>query len=479
MLNSSTKSFCLIVVSYFIVSCGGGGDGSTQDTNPKTDPQTNPQTGVFLDSPVSGVNYQTATQSGVTNASGEYAYLPGETVTFSIGDVVFPATDAGPVVTPIDMVGVTNLTNTSVINIVRLLQSLDMDGDPANGIEIGAAAHTAASGLTVAFDSPTFDSDVANLVANSGSVITSLIDEATAVDAFKQSLSTQTIDWESYYNLADNRQWNYRVTQGVQLPDTIYEYIVNGTANGDNVYIHGWSPNWSANLEYYSKDVANGLLSAGFQEGGMDLFFASPVPIGCKNLYELCTLAGSINGTDYSLSFLHELDTLDVIAGTYTDCIKTTQTDNIGSENRIYWSCRNVGQVKHNKVGVYVYELESITTYASTAPPYVVTGTITLPANVTGQEWFVGIDTDLDGDNGITAFQQGMVSGNSFSYAINLPVSGDFYVFAEVNVSGVTPGPWETGGYVGEACGDRLNASECTVNIRADSVFDFALSVMP
>lgn len=110
---------------------------------------------------------------------------------------------------------------------------------------------------------------------------------------------------------------------------------------------------------------------------------------------------------------------------------------------------------------------------------HTVTGTITLPASVTNQEWFVGIDTDLDGNNGITAYQQGTVTGNSFSYAVNLLTSGDFYVFAEVNVSGVQLGPWQSGDYVGEACGDRLSGTQCTVNINTDSVFDFTLFQMP
>lgn len=114
-------------------------------------------------------------------------------------------------------------------------------------------------------------------------------------------------------------------------------------------------------------------------------------------------------------------------------------------------------------------------------PPYVhiVTGTITLPASVTNQEWFVGIDADINGDNGMIAYQQGTVTGNSFNYVINLPTSGDFYVFAEVDVSGGGIGPWETGDYVGEACGNRLDGTQCTVNICADSTFDFTLVEMP
>jgi len=264
------------------------------------------------------------------------------------------------------MAGITDLTDTSVINILRLLQSLDVDGVPTNGIEISSAAHAAATGLTISFDSPTFDTDVANLVANSGSVTTALIDGSTAVNNFKQSLSTQTIDWENYYYFANNRQWNYTLTQGGT--GSVYEYTVNGTANGQNVYIHGWSPGWSGTLEYFLQDTSNGLFTVGFfddEGGGGDIFFASPVMLGCNNLYELCNIAGSVSGIDYDLSFINELDTANVPAGSFNDCIKITQTDNSigGSQNRVMWYCRGAGQVRHEKVSGFVYELDSITTY--------------------------------------------------------------------------------------------------------------------
>ena len=183
MLYRFVLPFYSVILLISSIACSSGG-GGVSEKQPIT-----PETGVLLDDPVGGVNYQTATQSGVTNAQGHYSYLPGEIVTFSIGDIVFPTTEAGPVVTPLDLVGTTDLTNTSVINIARLLQSLDVDGDPSNGIEISPVAHTAATGLSVLFDSPTFDTDVANLVANSGSSTSTLIDETTAIDNFKQDLA--------------------------------------------------------------------------------------------------------------------------------------------------------------------------------------------------------------------------------------------------------------------------------------------------
>ena len=45
-------------------------------------------TGVLLDSPVEGVTFQTATQSGITNNLGEFKYIKDEMVTFSVGGIV-------------------------------------------------------------------------------------------------------------------------------------------------------------------------------------------------------------------------------------------------------------------------------------------------------------------------------------------------------------------------------------------------------
>ena len=43
--------------------------------------------GVFQAGNVSGVRYSTPTRSGLTDWSGTFKYLPGETVAFSIGGI--------------------------------------------------------------------------------------------------------------------------------------------------------------------------------------------------------------------------------------------------------------------------------------------------------------------------------------------------------------------------------------------------------
>ncbi|MGI9135135.1 MAG: PKD domain-containing protein, partial [Rhodoferax sp.] len=136
--------------------------------------------------------YSTATQKGVTNAKGEFQYLPGESVRFSIGSVELPAVTANATITPLELAQTTDINNQVVSNILVLLQSLDEDGNPDNGISIPAGA--AAKAITaINFDvAPAVfaaDATVKSLVANSGSVNKSLVSEAAARAHFQNTLN--------------------------------------------------------------------------------------------------------------------------------------------------------------------------------------------------------------------------------------------------------------------------------------------------
>jgi hypothetical protein len=131
----------IFLATIVLASCGGGGSDS---------PST--LTGVFIDSPVINIGYRTATQNGTTNSRGEFKYLAGETVTFFIGDLEFPPVLGAEVVTPLDMADTDDVAHHMVINIIRLLQSLDEDLNPGNGITITQTAKDNA--LAVNFDLP-------------------------------------------------------------------------------------------------------------------------------------------------------------------------------------------------------------------------------------------------------------------------------------------------------------------------------------
>ena len=143
-----------------LVSGCGGGDGS--DEAPEL-------SGVFQMGGISGLHYATPTRSGLTAANGTFKYLEGETVTFSARGIRLGDAPGSATINPFTLVGLTpprteaalrgeldraSRTTSAFVratNITRLLIALDLDHDPANGIDLrGRAAPPA--GATLDFD---------------------------------------------------------------------------------------------------------------------------------------------------------------------------------------------------------------------------------------------------------------------------------------------------------------------------------------
>ena len=178
-----------MLIAGAITGCNGGG-GSSADSNSDSGDST--KTGRFVDSPVANLKYTTPSQSGSTNADGEFRYKQGESITFRIGDLEFPETGAEGTMSPLTLAGTTDTSDLAATNMARLLQSLDEDGNPDNGISILGEAHTSATGISnIDFSAQDFDnnSEITNLVANSGSTNSSLV----SAEAARSHLESQTI----------------------------------------------------------------------------------------------------------------------------------------------------------------------------------------------------------------------------------------------------------------------------------------------
>ena len=121
-----------------LTACGGGGGTASSGST---------QVATFIDSPVAGLAFKSASRSGLTDRNGNFPYSPGETVTFSIGNMMLGSvTPTGNKVTPLQIVpGATGADDDRVTRILRTLQSLDSDGDLNNGIQISAWAREVAS----------------------------------------------------------------------------------------------------------------------------------------------------------------------------------------------------------------------------------------------------------------------------------------------------------------------------------------------
>ena len=97
-----------------------------------------PKRGHFIDSPVSGLSFQTGTFDGLTDESGGFDYFPGERVELAIGSVHLGNPLADHKISPLDIFESADTDDDRVINMARLLQSLDADASPKDGINITA-----------------------------------------------------------------------------------------------------------------------------------------------------------------------------------------------------------------------------------------------------------------------------------------------------------------------------------------------------
>lgn len=95
-----------------------------------------PKTGHFIDSPVAGLSVQTPTYEGITGEDAAFDYFPGEAVDISLGSILLGTAVADQKISPLDIFPMADTTNVEVGNMASLLQSLDSDAKPQDGISI-------------------------------------------------------------------------------------------------------------------------------------------------------------------------------------------------------------------------------------------------------------------------------------------------------------------------------------------------------
>ncbi|CAB5496126.1 hypothetical protein THERMOS_433 [Bathymodiolus thermophilus thioautotrophic gill symbiont] len=97
-----------------------------------TNPVANEITGYFKGSAVKGLKYATETFTGTTDESGAFKYQAGERIKFYLGDLYLGQSLAADILYPSDIAA----SNLEMGNIVQLLQTLDVDSNPDNGIDV-------------------------------------------------------------------------------------------------------------------------------------------------------------------------------------------------------------------------------------------------------------------------------------------------------------------------------------------------------
>jgi YD repeat-containing protein len=157
------KGLVVSAFSILLAACGGGGGGGSSTPPPPAE-----STGVFQAGKIQGVSWRTPTRSGTTNAAGAFKYLPGETVTFSIGGIELGSTAGAPQISLFTLAGATppaselalrreiSHMQTSpaptpfvrAVNLSLLVLALDADDDSSNGLDV-SAGNTSLAGATL------------------------------------------------------------------------------------------------------------------------------------------------------------------------------------------------------------------------------------------------------------------------------------------------------------------------------------------
>jgi hypothetical protein len=150
------------------------------------------------------VNYESGSLAGITGRNGEFQYEVGNSIRFFIGDINLGwAVKGKSLITPLDLVTDGTTATPAVINIARLLQSLD--SDPADEVitipdAVRAAAVHSNEGLSSAIEFLDFSDDPAfvNAASKLVAVLTRdypftavLIDADTARDHMINSIGNQ------------------------------------------------------------------------------------------------------------------------------------------------------------------------------------------------------------------------------------------------------------------------------------------------
>lgn len=131
--TKSLTLFSLLLLLSLLSACDNSGS-EKDDDNESYDP-----TAFFFDSAVKGLKYNSASHNGITDSLGGFEYTPDETTSFSYQGLAIGSVDTpvgSSTFTPLDVFGTSDTNDQRVKNLLVLLQSLDRDQDPTNGISL-------------------------------------------------------------------------------------------------------------------------------------------------------------------------------------------------------------------------------------------------------------------------------------------------------------------------------------------------------
>ena len=193
----SIRHMIMILSGVVLIGCGGGG-GSSSGTSTTLSggggsssgtqsgggvPSGSVGTAYYVDSAVKGVDYVCGSQRGTTDEEGAFRFEIGKECTFRLGNIQLRTLKAN------------ELSDGSIIiesdpKVAAMLQSLDDDGDPSNGIVIGEEVVKALADRGI-LSIPESDDDLKTMVDEISKALPSLdisaVSQAEAAAHLKES----------------------------------------------------------------------------------------------------------------------------------------------------------------------------------------------------------------------------------------------------------------------------------------------------
>jgi hypothetical protein len=215
------------ITAAFLVGCGGGsGSSSTATTSTVTTATTS--TGTFVDAPVKGLHYKTATQEGDTNENGEFKYIAGETIEFKLGNLSLGSVNADGLVTPYTLENNSDISNpgNKATNIALLLQNFDTDR--TDGIlDVTNIKDMDLSNFKLDDALSDMEANISAKLADNGFVTTSKVGSTTLInsDAAKTDMKKYVAQAKLTTSLVSNKTLVVTDSEG----DTTLTFNKNGT----------------------------------------------------------------------------------------------------------------------------------------------------------------------------------------------------------------------------------------------------------
>ena len=223
-----SSSLALSVV-FALTGCGGSGSDSGSSTNASSTTGT----GYYLDSAVSGVNYVCGSQKGITDTNGTFTFQVGKNCVFKLNDMIVKKIPANNLNDGIKVVE----DNTTV---ARFLQTLDIDGDATNGIEITkevvkALRDTKISNLPVNDSqlSAMFTS-VKNEVKNYKGAVVSVYDAEKHLNDTLTKVTKSLLSGKTFYMVWNDKNDNDYGLDKVVFNNPVTEVIQDSLKNNTN-----------------------------------------------------------------------------------------------------------------------------------------------------------------------------------------------------------------------------------------------------